>query len=1056
MQGLTIYKSSAGSGKTFTLVKEYLKLVLKNPSEFRQILAITFTNKATDEMKNRIIKALVELSENRNPHLSKILEEEATIGGDIPSRASEVLDKILHDYSGFSISTIDSFFNRIIKSLAKEMHLPLRFDIEMNQENVIADLSDRLLAEIGNDPELTVWLEKLMFFKLEDDKGWKLEADIHKIAKELFKERNLKEGTTHLADIEAFTTELAQIKKSFEDEMSRIGKEGITLLERNSLGLEDFSYGKAGGAGYFYKVCKKGKPENYKPGSRTLDVLENPDKWIPSKSFKKDVLYNVITQSGGLQEKVAEANELYNQKAILYYSIIEVLKLAYIYGIFNFLKNKLRDYRDEKNLVMMSDTTQLLKEFITQSDAPFVFEKIGNRYKHFLIDEFQDTSDVQWENIFPLVENSMANGNFTMIVGDAKQSIYRWRGGNMNLLLSDVQTDLTAFREILKEEVLKVNYRSKQTIVEFNNDFFQKSASLFKETLKTNNLIFEDAYSETKLKQEFAEKNKDGGLVRIEFLSESSSQEESVEEAPDEVHWKELALKRLLSTIKQLEGDGYQLRDIAILIRKNSEGNEVSSFLFENGYNRVISSESLLLWKSPVIRFLLNIMQFLSNPDDVVARSAALTWYIQFRGITTDPALVFTDHKAAYEESILQEVFPLKFLENKERLARSPLYQLTEQLIMVFGLNEVPDAYIQRFQDLILEFSSKDKPDLRTFLEWYHENGESDVTSVIIPETENAIRIISVHKSKGLQYPVVIMPFCDWKLLPNPKDIIWVSSSESPFNASISLPVNPTKNLTETFFSEAYSNELVQNYIDNLNILYVAFTRPEDRLYVFTPLSDESKLTCVSSLLFQTLSGNENFDAVNHVFQKGEAGKVSESSIEPESEKLENYPITEWESRLRLSHNSIFEVMGLSEKNEKVKFGLLVHDVLSRIITPGDSEKILDEMIFKGIISEEEKVILGNQLKEIFSVPETVNWFSPHWKVINETEIMLPEGGVVRPDRVLVNGKNAILVDYKTGNYEKKHEQQVIKYRNILREMGFNEVEGYLFYVSDLKVLKVD
>jgi ATP-dependent helicase/nuclease subunit A len=1044
MQGFNIYKSSAGSGKTFTLVKEYLKLALKNPAEFKQILAITFTNKATAEMKGRIISALVQLIENKNQGLLEILKAELPENIDIARNAQTVLDRILHDYSNFSISTIDSFFHKIIRAFSKEMQLPLRFDVEMNENNVIEALTDNLLQDIGKNKDLSLWLEKLMLHKLADDKGWKIENDIQFIARELFKERFHAKEAVPMEVTEAFIENLFTVKNSFETQMKTLGEEALHIIKKNHLQIKDFAYGTSGVANYFSKIRFKSNPDNYIPTKRSLEALENPEKWSTKTSLNKEIIEHVVVDGIGSDKPLifllSDIIEHYNTLSESYYSCLEVLKLVYIYGIINYLKDKLKEYRDEKNLVMMSDTTHLLKQFISESDTPFVFEKMGNTYKHFLIDEFQDTSDFQWHNLLPLVENAIGSNHFAMVVGDAKQSIYRWRGGNMQLLLNGVQKDLGHFKELISEALLNTNYRSKKVIVEFNNNFFKNAAHAIKKNLELESHdLLDKAYHADEVYQHTASGNKEGGYVKIDFS--------------DPEKWKETALQKMLVAIKELENDNFALRDIAILVRKNTEGNVIAQFLFENGYTKVISSESLLLWNSPKIQFIINVFYYLNNSQNTIAKTNILFYYAKLNNWSFQNEAIFTDFNSP-NAKIFEKELPLAFTKQLNHLSKLPLYELSEQLISIFSLNDIPDAYIQRFQDLILEYTAKQKTDIRGFIDWWEKNKNNDKCSVIVPENENAIRILSIHKSKGLQFPVVLMPFADWKLAPDNRDILWVSSNKPPFDINQILPVKPGKGLLNTYFKEAYTQELVQTYIDNINVLYVAFTRAEKRLYAFCPKPTNSKLNAISELIHHCLGLDPSEECY-------EEGKPDIQEIIPEKQqeeivKLKKYPSSRWQSKLAISSKAgaLWTIID-DEKTENVNYGILIHDVLANIHVAADVDKSIMNIYHAGLINEKEKQELHKKVKDLLLIPEVALWFTDSWDVKNERELLLPDGRILRPDRVIIKDNKALVIDYKTGARDEKHAMQVLEYSSILKEIGYSPVEPYLLYINEMQICKI-
>lgn len=1051
MHGLTIYKSSAGSGKTYTLVKEYLKLVLQRPSDYKHILAITFTNKATEEMKNRIIRALIELIEDKNPNLEKRLREEINNSLDIKKSAQQVLNYILHDYSNFSVCTIDSFFHKIIRATAKEMRLPLRFDIEMDTDRVVAEITDNLFQEVGKNKELTNWLYQFMILKINDDKGWKIEQDIHQIAKELFKER-FNTSDTELILTADFVKVLRSIKKDFESKMKSLAERAMVKITTAGLTISDFAHGSRGVIGYFDKVRGNLYDINiYKPGIRVLEALENPVKWYVKSSLKKDEVERLVEDC--LQIILGEMLAYYRENYSQYVSVAEVLKFLYVYGIISNLQEKLKKYRDEKDILLMSDTNMLLKNFISQSDTPFIFEKVGTAYKHFLIDEFQDTSNLQWHNLKPLIKNAISDGNSAMIVGDVKQSIYRWRGGNMQLLLNGIKEDLKEYSSITKESVLNINYRSKKNIILFNNEFFKKASDILGSKLPLSAEFLNIAYANNELSQQAPEKDKEGGYINISLIKEKLT------------NWKEIALQNLLEILKKVKEDNYKYKDVVILVRKNTEGNTIANFLFDNGFKKIVSPESLLISSSPNIQFIINLFSYLNNPSDNIVKTQILYYYLNYineKPLKKSLHSIFTDFSNK-SNTLFNNHLPHEFIKNTPSLIKLPIYDLTEHLIQIFKLNSSPDVYIQRFQDLVLEFSSKDNLSLSNFIEWWEEYGKN--SSVILPEDEDAISIMTIHKAKGLQFPIVIIPFMDWKLLPDNRDILWVSSAKAPFDQVSLLPVKSGSNLMESYFNEDYNKELTQSYIDNLNILYVAFTRPEDRLYIISQETTNDKVTTAAELLKEGLNKLNHF-SINemNLFYEYEMGETcskqhDQSPSSYETLNLDKYPSSKWQSKFAISSESKklwFSFLEENIKLQKLNYGILIHQILANIQTVDESEDIIDSLYHKGIIEEKEKQELRHRIEDLFKIQEVVQWFSNEWKAKIEREITLPSGEILRPDRVLIKDKKAVVIDFKTGKVEDKHQHQVNKYAQELSKMGYSPIEKYILYTSDKLLHKID
>ncbi|HKR04193.1 MAG TPA: UvrD-helicase domain-containing protein [Bacteroidia bacterium] len=1065
---LTIFRSSAGSGKTYTLVKEYLKLTLSNPPSFKQVLAITFTNKATDEMKSRIVKTLVDFTEGKSTELKEELKNilnksEENFNLDV----QKLLGLILHDYSGFAVCTIDSFFNKVIRSLSKEMGLPLKFDTELNQDVVIREITGQLLLDAGKDTRLTSWLEDFIFSKMSEDKGWKIDAELHGIARELFKDdfraaHNPEENISN-----DFIKELQAIKNSFESAMKSFGNEFSKTIAENNVAVADFSYGKSGVAGYFEKIKMKISPKDYEPGKRTTDANADPEKWVSKSSEKKgEILQLVEDRLRFILEKIFKHIEKHFRN---YITADEVLKLIYVAGIVNKLDEKLKIYRDENDVLLISDTNLLLKDFISGADAPFIYEKTGNRYRHFMIDEFQDTSAFQWNNMLPLVENSLAAGSSAMMVGDAKQSIYRWRGGKMQLLLNGIQNDLRHYAAITAIENLQTNFRSRKEIVAFNNAFFTEVPAHLPLPQITdeekNDLV--NAYKSEEVEQKISGKNNEGGYVEVTFYEAKNKNDDE----SDNLNKDEMALQQLLTTLHKLVEQGYELKDVCILVRTNTQGNEIARFLFNNGYKKIVSSESLLIGKAPQIIFLINLMKVLNDSEDKVARAECINHYLTHIHAAENK----NGHdifKIVNDTPLFYQTLPHDFSNHLSRLKKLPLYELAEQLTGIFELNKQPDAYIQRFQDLILEYLEKNPPSLSVFLQWWNEENDSDKASVIVPSDENAIRIMSIHKSKGLQFPVVIMPFPDWELKPKSNNILWVHSDRNPYSQYSLLPVHTTAALEKTFFVNQYNAELQQTLIDNLNLLYVAFTRAEERLYLFCPEAKTEKISKTSNLICSVFESGEKWKekiTATNGLRKYATGmetvkekkirekNMDETSFEqPHIIALKKYNSNPWQNKLVLAVNknkiSVDDDETLAVKSD---FGILMHHILSKIIFLSDTEKIIHEFLSSKIISNEQSTEIKKIIEDVLKICEPYKWFSTEWKIKTEAQMLLPDGAVIRPDRIMIKGKSAVLLDYKTGEENSLHEQQLYSYEKNLLNAGYESVEKYLLYLNPVKLLKL-
>jgi len=1067
-KGLSVYRSSAGSGKTYTLVKEYLKLALENPERFRHILAITFTNKASEEMKSRIIKALAQFTGGKKDAMQIDICNKLKISDEIfRQRATILLSAILHRYSDFKVCTIDSFFNKIIHSLAKEFQIPLRFDTEIETDLVLDEIIEKILMKAGKDSRLTAWLEEFIFSKMEDEKGWRIDFEIRKIAKEFFKDtfrKSFESGNRITAD---FISELKKIRYAFENRLETWGKEFFEILQQHHLDIADLAQKEKGIAGFFKKLVEKDF-YNLTFGKRYNDALESPEAWTTRSSEKRDAI--IWLAESQFQPLLKKVDDYYFKNESSWATAMEVLKLIYVAGIAFNLDEELKNYRDENEILLISDTNLLLKKFISGNDTPFIYEKTGNTIHHILLDEFQDTSILQWDNLLPLAANSVASGNKVMAVGDAKQSIYRWRGGEMDLLLHGIEHDLKNISPVADFNVLDKNFRSRKEIVEFNNSFFRVSAEQLNEKLIANASprSFPAAYNAGEIEQSLHENSKDGGYV--EGIIFKNAPEETESSIQDEIRTKkDIALELMTRKILQALQNGFDEKDIAILVRNNSEGALAANHLFENGFTKIISPESLLISSSPEIIFLVNLIRFLENPGYVIPRAECLYYYQHVLLKNTEDIHHLFFH--ATDLSDFLNRMPEQFRKQLDYLRCIPLYETCEQLIQIFRLNQPADVYVQRFLDAAIEFSTEFPGSKSKFIEWWET--EKDNISVIVPEGENAIRILTIHKSKGLEFPVVIIPFADWTLKPKSNELFWVHSNVSPYNEYDSLPVNFSSRLEKTIFSEQYVIECEHTLIDNLNLLYVAFTRAAVQLYFFCPQDDKyESLTKTSHLIRASLSGDEYFktnlkeSAEAIIFSTG----IPPAPLKPinpenasgsaivfnESSTLNAFNSSEWKHRVSLAVNKNKISVGDEDlAKEKSETGNLFHQLISKIISEKDAGPVLQKLYDDAFLKEDEKNKLSGWITSVFEICRNKGWIAGKYEVRTESELLLPDASMLRPDRVMIHHNHVIILDFKTGEENPGHVKQIKKYADQLLSAGYKSAEAYLLYLEPLKLEKI-
>ena len=1073
MSQLTIYKASAGSGKTFRLTQEFLNLLFKHPENYRRILAVTFTNKATAEMKNRILSELNKLAKGFHSNYAETLKEEYNLSNtELQSKAGKILTALLHDFSKFSVSTIDKFFQKIIRGFTREIGIQPGYSIELNQSEILNKVIDDLLLDLDENHELRSWLSDLASENVEQGSRWDFKEDIQKLAREIFKEeykafdKKLTEKMNDKEFLKSYIHQLQEIKFKFENQLKAHASSAIELIKSNGLEIEDFKWGKSSVPNYFKKILDHNE---FAPKARTLKGTKDYIEWINQKSDQKDLIENVLNK--GLFDLLVQSVNYYEKNQEAYNTSIEILKFIHTLGILTDISAKLRDYTEEQNIFLISDAAQLIQIIIDHNDSPFIYEKTGSIYKHFMIDEFQDTSKIQWHNFKPLIGNSLAQGSKNLVVGDVKQSIYRWRNSDWEILAEKIQKDFAQFNP--ENQTLSTNWRSKKNIIDFNNVIFHFASLILQnyfnshyedERLNPNVHKISQAYED--VFQNIARKDLiNGGYINHTFLDEE-----------DFKPWEEEVKNRLPKIIENLQIKGYQLNDIAILVRTSREGQEIANALIEykNEKNSeydfdFISNDSLFLNNSSLVQFILSILEYILDPHDAINLSFIAFEYHQYlqNEELSDEQLHHILRNKKNDREGLENIFPIEFIESLEQIKLLPIYELIDRIIRVFKLNENRSElpYLKAFLDVILDFGKKSASDIHTFLNWWKEEGYKKTLSV--SENQDAIRILTIHSAKGLEFKNVIIPFCSWSIDHKSQltNILWCKPQHEPFNQLDLVPVKYHKELTNTIFKEDYLNEKFHAYVDNLNLLYVAFTRAEDNLFCFSPIKKKKdSMVKVSDLLYKTYQNHTNYPGQNkHIkienywseedlcFELGNLGSIEkESNALPGEFEIKKYESFDIKNKLRLKlHDNSFFTGTESASFEKVNYGKVMHEIFENIQTEQNISQAVDQLSFEGKISPDEKNTITEKIQEIFKNDQIKSWFSIAWRVRTEAEIILPNGKTVRPDRVISNEEKTIVIDYKFGEQEEeKHQRQVKHYIETISEMEDKKVEGYLWYVD--------
>lgn len=1044
-----VYKSSAGSGKTFTLVREYLKIVLQNPEQFRQVLAITFTNKAANEMKERVVHNLILLADpgkNRQEDaikylLPQLLSQLNLTEAQISARAAIVLRLIMHHYSEFAISTIDSFTHRVIRTFAHDLKIPMNFEVELDAVSMLSQSVDLLISEVGSNEQLTRVMVEFVEKKAGDEQNWQIERDLNEFAAALLSESSIEAiGEIRKYDLETFMkvrNNLLEWKLKWENVIRNHAGEAVGLIDREGLSVDSFIQKNKSILVYLQNLAS-GNFDKIKPNSYAQKSLETGD-WISPKALPGDrAAFDRIAPH--LMPIGSRLLQILNEDLPRYILCKLLLNQLFSTALLSEIEKTLNALCLENNKLLISEFNRRIADVVKEQPAPFIYERLGEKYHHYLIDEFQDTSILQWHNLLPLVENSLASSRLNLVVGDAKQAIYRWRSGDAEQfellpgLLKGKPDPLLDSRERAlinnyKNENLASNHRSSPVIVDFNNRLFGYIAPFLPEKYGE---VFKHAT------QEAARKDKPG-MVRIEKVAKNDDDDRNYE---DVIH------DKILDIIHELRADNFFLKDVAVLCRENKKASKIASFLIQNGIP-VISSESLLLTQSEKVNFLVAWIKYLVDPADEIQMAHILNYLIAnglMHGVVIEDFFSKDIHlPGAGFAKILLEHFP--FIE-PSHLRSLETFGLTQYLILHFGLNNLDDSYVRFFQDIVLEFVKDHKGGLPEFLEWWKDKCRK--ASVVIPEGVDAVRIMTIHKAKGLQFPAVIFPYADDKVRPTRKNL-WVTVGED-YAEPLKTAYLPTQtSLKETVYEAMYEDEMDRSAVDMVNVMYVALTRPEERLYVLTkdfPEKTDGPVS-VPKLFSRFFVAEGTWENGREIYQYGERWQrpvvevKTESSVTPVEKTIAG-----GDSLKMLLRRHAPGAWDMEEPEKNRQWGNLVHLAMSRINKIGEVEKVLQEMLVNGLIDSKQQKELNVMIDEILNNSEISRFFDPAFTVRNEPEILTPEGVLYRPDRILIQNDLATIIDYKTGKQRAEHKDQVLKYAGLLSEMNYKVDGAYLLYLE--------
>lgn len=1068
---LLVYKASAGSGKTFTLAVQYIRQLIEDPYSYRRILAVTFTNKATTEMKERILSQLYGIAtslKSSDGYLKEIMKTSNKSVDEIRKAADTALKNIIHDYSRFRIETIDSFFQSVMRNLARELELGANMTIELNNGDVLSDAVDSMIEKLDRMSPTLYWLLEYIEERIADDKRWNVSSEIKGFGRNIFDEAYIEKGVAlreKLKDtkfIPQYRKKLQEKRESILDTMKGFNEHFQEILNANRLNPTDLKNGARGIGSYFNKIAS-GKLSNDVRNSTVEKCLEGAENWTTKTSPHKDTIISLANQVLIQVLNDAESTRMSSNKVLNSCD----MSLRYLNNLQLLMRidSEVREQNLNHNRFLLSDTNALLHSIIREGDASFVYEKIGTTIDTVMIDEFQDTSRMQWENFHLLLEESLAQKEGSMIVGDIKQSIYRWRNGDWKIL-AGLDKD-RSFR--LNSKTLDTNWRSEANIIAFNNDIFTSACKVLNERYKADEgedcTQLLDAYSDVRQK---TSKNTKEGYIKLSFLKNS-------EEHP----YTDTTMELLAEEVDSLVKKGVRVNDIAILVRKNKSIPAIADYFDKNTPYRVVSDEAFRLDASLAVCMLIDGLRYISEPTDRIA-CARLAVAYQKEILKKD-----VDYNTVLLNSV-EDYLPAEFRLMLPEMSLMPLYELLEKLFVIFRMDmiEEQDAYLCAFYDAVTEYMQNNSSELTSFLTYWNDT----LYAKTIPSGEiSGIRILSIHKSKGLEYHTVLLPFCDWKMENETfNHMLWCRINEAdadkePFCELDLTPVNYSSAMAESYFSDSYREERLQLWVDNLNLLYVAFTRACKNLIVWckdeqkdtvSKLLRESidcmkeiKMTCNMPELDEEDEENKEENDEPIVYEYGEICISGEKKKSDSTNRLVAIPDAvnvkieslETEIDFKQSNRSADFIRGDEDEEENlrsqyIRQGQLLHTLFASIDTKEDLTAAIERLLFEGVIESAEKAQEIYEIAEkALNLDEVKDWYSGEWTLYNECSIIYnDEQGKMqtrRPDRVMMKGKEVIVVDFKFGKKKPEYSTQVREYMSLLSEMGYTDIKGYIWYV---------
>jgi len=1068
---LKILQASAGSGKTFSLTAHYLTLLFSGDNKYREILAVTFTNKATEEMKSRILEVLKGFAEG---DVSKKIEDYRVIvlaahpdlnSETLKLKADKVYRRIIHDYSRFAVSTIDGFVQKVIRGFAFELGLNADYTLEMNYDKVKDELVQKLDESLNHNQQLLQWIIDLALERIGDNKSWNYKSELINLISEVFKDSyeifETAVNALGLDNLDELFKKYISITKAeinnFQDNLKQLGAKAWQVFDEHSITVDQLK-GKSRNGLLKIQNMPNG---DFSKLDAVFKLIDEPLEWF-QKGIDLPAFYNDLNTQ-------LKAIKAYHEQNLATYSLsVAFNKNLYYLRLMQEVAVLLSDYRNENDNLLISDAQKLITGITDDAgDNPsFIWEKVGNKYRNFLFDEFQDTSVNQWKSFRSILSNAIASPSLkhidNLIVGDTKQSIYRWRNGDWNILHQQAKHEIGTAN--VHDDNLEENYRSTANIITFNNYLYQALPLVIQNQLNTNvteksdELLEwwdENGYSDIvtsvydNAKQNPSPFTKPGGTIKVKRFGKADASEDV--ERFSETVYREIALQDVIDEIKILKTEkSYQSKDIAILVRSNFEAMLCVNRLMEQNI-AVLSGEALMIANNNAIKLIINSLKILVGIDNQTAlyKANVIALYHRLHQEEISPTAYLSLTGKSLTD--LATLLPKSLCENWQNWLQLPLIELVENLVEAYQISKLKQhlPYLLAFRDLIANATRMGEKGIVNFLTWWNEDGVKK--SLPSPDEADAVQIITIHKSKGLAFRAVFVPFCNWDLKTKANSIFWVSANDTVYKELGGIPLKFEEQLSNSSVAKAYYKELLDSNLDALNMLYVATTRSKDYLYLSVmEKKDAANITSVGDALAQVVGqisqgDEEPFDTTNRyeivddVIEKLNANVNNgfELSVYPTTNRLSALYVPSQEKHLQ-------HVLNIEQSG---RLGSIKHEVLANATTVNEVEDCLKEMLLNGNIAKDEYEGLKNDVMDVLNHPELKAILVQSTANIIEKNIVDGNGKLHRPDRIVVHADGVTIIDYKfTLEQSDKHIEQLLNYKDLLMQMGFEKVKSYLFY----------